>query len=73
MFKFNNKDIPECVQSYNQDTRTTSVLHFYTPWKRQKTAGFLMFLGGIEMKYWLSRGVFISNFERIQQTFCISL
>ena len=30
-----------------------------------------MFLGGIEMKHWLSRGVFISNFERIQQTLAI--
>ena len=25
------------------------VSHFYTPWKRQKTFGFLTFSGGIEM------------------------
>ena len=28
------------------------MLHFYTPWKRQKTFGFLPFLVGIEMEYW---------------------
>ena len=26
------------------------MLHFSTPWKRQKTRGFLMFSGSIEMK-----------------------
>ena len=26
--------------------------HFYTPWKRQKTFGFLMFLGRIAMEHW---------------------
>ena len=25
---------------------------FYTPWKRQKTFGFLTFSGGIEREYW---------------------
>ena len=25
---------------------------FYTPWKRQKTLGFLTFSGGIERKHW---------------------
>ena len=29
--------------------------HFYTPWKRQKTIGFLTFSGGIEMYYWTKR------------------
>ena len=29
-------------------THFSSVPHFYTPWKRQKTKGFLMFSGGIE-------------------------
>ena len=28
------------------------VSHFYTPWKRQKTFGFLTFSGGIEMWRW---------------------
>ena len=27
------------------------LLHFYTPWKRQKSKGFLTFLGGIEMEH----------------------
>ena len=26
-------------------------IQFYTPWKRQKTFGFLMFSGGIEMEH----------------------
>ena len=26
------------------------VFHFYTPWKRQKIKGFLIFSGGIEME-----------------------
>ena len=30
--------------------------HFYTPWKRQKTYGFLTFLGGIEMWHWTKMG-----------------
>ena len=29
------------------------MFRFYTPWKCQKVFRFLMFLGGIEMKYWL--------------------
>ena len=31
---------------------SSPMLYFYTPWKRQKTFGFLRFLGGIEMEYW---------------------
>ena len=30
-------------------THFSPVSHFYTPWKRQKTYGFLTFSGGIEM------------------------
>ena len=39
-------------------TRTTDLTHFspmfyfYTPWKRQKTFGFLRFPRGIEMEHW---------------------
>ena len=32
------------------------MFHFYTPWKYQKTAGFLMFSGGIEVEHWLKMG-----------------
>ena len=31
-------------------------VHFYTPWKHQKTGGFLMFRGGIEVEDWLKMG-----------------
>ena len=30
--------------------------HFYTPWKRQKTYGFLTFSGDIEMWHWTKMG-----------------
>ena len=32
------------------------MVHFYTPWKRQKTKDFLMFSGGIEMEHRASMG-----------------
>ena len=32
------------------------MLYFYTPWKRQKSKGFLMFSGGIEMEDWAKMG-----------------
>ena len=37
-------------------THFSPVSHFYTPWKRQKTFGFLMFSGGIEMWHWTKMG-----------------
>ena len=51
----------------NINTRITS---FYTPWKRQKTAGFLMFSRGIERS---RSGVFIVNFEHISHLFLLFL
>ena len=32
------------------------MFHFYTLWKRQKTFGFLTFLGSIEIEYWAIMG-----------------
>ena len=37
-------------------THFSPVPHFYTPWKRQKTFGFLTFSGGIEMWHWTKMG-----------------
>ena len=37
-------------------THFSPVSHFYTPWKRQKTKGFLTFSGGIEMWHWTKMG-----------------
>ena len=34
-------------------THFSPMSHFYTPWKRQKTYGFLTFLEGIEMWHWI--------------------
>ena len=31
----------------------SSIFHFYTLWKRQKTSGFQTFSEGIEMEHWL--------------------
>ena len=36
-------------------THFSPVFHFYTPWIRQKTKGFLTFSGGIEMEHWAKR------------------
>ena len=30
---------------------------FYTPWKQQKTKGFMMFLGGYEMETFVKNGL----------------
>ena len=32
------------------------MLHFYIPWKHQKTKSLLIFSGGIEVKHWLKMG-----------------
>ena len=32
------------------------MFHFYIPWKRKNTKGFLMFSGGIEMENWAKMG-----------------
>ena len=40
------------VACYHNLTHFSPVSHSYTPWKRQKTKGFLMFSGGIEMWHW---------------------
>ena len=37
-------------------THFSPVSHFYTPWKRQKTFGFLTFSGGIEIWHWTKMG-----------------
>ena len=34
------------------------MFHFYTPWKRQKTFGFLLFSDGIEMEHWANQEKF---------------
>ena len=37
-------------------TYFTSILHFYTPRKRQKIRTFLLFSGVIEMEHWRETG-----------------
>ena len=37
-------------------THFSPMSHFYTPWKRQKTYGFLTFSGGMEMWHWTKIG-----------------
>ena len=38
-------------------THFQPLFYFYTPWKHQKTGGFLMFSGGIEVEHWLKIGL----------------
>ena len=40
------------MMNANLTTHFSPMFHFYTPWKRQKTKGFLTFLGGIEIEHW---------------------
>ena len=49
------RDIPDKVFTESL-THFSPVLHFYTPWKHQKTKGFQMFSGGIEMWHWTKMG-----------------
>ena len=43
---------PQTYKSHSSLTHFNPVFHFSTPWKRQKTFGFLTFSGGIEMEHW---------------------
>ena len=43
----NNFIIPKCFQAHFMP-----LFSFYTPWKLQKTIGFLMFQRGIERNHW---------------------
>ena len=45
-----------CGTSFTSLTHFSPVPHFYTPWKRQKTKGFLTFSGVIEMWHWTKMG-----------------
>ena len=38
------------------------MFHFYTPWNRQKTIGFLTFLGGIEIERWYENAQYKRQF-----------
>ena len=44
-------------------THFKPMFNFYTPWKLQKTWGFLTFSGGVEMKQWLEKG-YSNNFKQ---------
>ena len=47
-------DIQVSISYFGQIlTHFRPMFHFYTPWKHQKTGGFLMFSGDIEMEHWL--------------------
>ena len=44
------------------------MFHFYTPWKRQKTKGFLTFSDGIKMEHWTDMGLG-SAFLQVEKCF----
>ena len=53
-------EMEKTVETYTSLTHFSSIFHFYTPWKRQKTKDFMTFffggggrwVGGIEMEVW---------------------
>ena len=53
LFKVNNGNTKIICKIYSKSTIKTTVFHFYTPWKRQETKGFLTFSGDIEMEPFL--------------------
>ena len=46
--------VPDLFQNFV--TYFKPMYHFYTPWKRQKTRGFMRFSDIIEMKHWFKIG-----------------
>ena len=48
-------------------THFHSTFHFYTPLKNQKTSGFLMISGGIEMENWLKMGKIFCYLQQCRQ------
>ena len=46
-----------CPSEIYSLTHFSPVSHFYTPWKRQRTFGFLTFSGGTKMENWSKMGL----------------
>ena len=55
LFQKSTKSIV-CLPAKSSLTHFSLVSHFYTPWKRQKTKGFLTLSGDIEMWHWTKMG-----------------
>ena len=56
LIEYNMRAIFQVVYEKVLLTHFSLVSHFYTPWKRQKTFGFLTFSGGIEIWHWTKMG-----------------
>ena len=56
LIEYNMRAIFQVVYEKVLLTHFNLVSHFYTPWKRQKTFGFLTFSGGIEIWHWTKMG-----------------
>ena len=46
----------DCFGVFDSNPFFSPMFHFYTPWKRQKTFGFLKFSGGIKMEHLAETG-----------------
>ena len=44
-----------CRQNEELLKHSTPLVFFYTPWKHQKTRGYLTFSGGIEREQWYEK------------------
>ena len=64
--RFRDNFSPHLSSEFSQThlTHFTPMFHFYTPWKCQKTRGFLTFSGGMEM---------ISALNGLRRKFCVLL
>ena len=49
-------------------THSNPVFYLYTPWKRQKTKGFLTFSGGLEMEHWIDARHLNLNKDTVSET-----
>ena len=49
-------DYQRCLNVKMTLTNISPMSHFYTPWKRQKTVGFLTFSASIDMWHWTKMG-----------------
>ena len=54
--RFESPKTNSYAQMKTQLTHLIPLVSFYTPWKQQKTFGFLMFSGGIEKVQWYKMG-----------------
>ena len=66
---FHSKTVVISIIVRNAKTHFMLMVSFHTPWKHQKTFGFLIFLGGMEIDRWqeMSYGKIKFYYSKIQR------